>query len=221
MIIEDDKDINDMLRQLLTFNNYKVLSAFSGTEGVLLHDNTISLILLDLMLPGKTGEEVIKELKIKNNVPIIVISAIHDIDKKINLFDLGADDYITKPFEARELLARIRVQLKHKLNSNKNMILKYKDIEMDITNYLVICNNKRVDFTKCEFLLLQSLMEHPNQVLTKSSLFDLVWGIDSLADDNTLNVHISKIRSKLKKCNPDNNYIETIWSIGYRLENKN
>lgn len=221
MIIEDDKDISDMLRQLLTFNNYKVLSAFSGTEGVLLHDNTISLILLDLMLPGKTGEEVIKELKIKNNVPIIVISAIHDIDKKINLFDLGADDYITKPFEARELLARIRVQLKHKLNSNKNMILKYKDIEMDITNYLVICNNKRVDFTKCEFLLLQSLMEHPNQVLTKSSLFDLVWGIDSLADDNTLNVHISKIRSKLKKCNPDNNYIETIWSIGYRLENKN
>ena len=116
LIIEDDKDINEMLTKLLTNNNYNVLNAYSGTEGVLVHNDNISLILLDLMLPGKDGEEIIKELKNKNNVPIIVMSAIQDIHKKVDLFDLGANDYITKPFHNEELLARIKVQLRDKNN---------------------------------------------------------------------------------------------------------
>ena len=217
LIIEDDKDINEMLTKLLTNNNYNVLNAYSGTEGVLVHNDNIDLILLDLMLPGKNGEEIISELKNKNNVPVIVMSAIQDIDKKVDLFDLGANDYITKPFHNDELLARIKVQLRDKNNTISN-ILKFKDVELNKVNFTVNCNNKEVAFTKKEFELLKLLMENENQTLTKSMIFDSIWNDENSADDNTLNVHISKIKNKLKECNPDEEYIETVWSIGYRLK---
>ncbi|WP_303924143.1 response regulator transcription factor [Ureaplasma parvum] len=217
LIIEDDKDINEMLTKLLTNNNYNVLNAYSGTEGVLVHNDNIDLILLDLMLPGKNGEEIIRELKNKNNVPVIVMSAIQDIDKKVDLFDLGANDYITKPFHNDELLARIKVQLRDKNNTISN-ILKFKDVELNKVNFTVNCNNKEVAFTKKEFELLKLLMENENQTLTKSMIFDSIWNDENSADDNTLNVYISKIKNKLKECNPDEEYIETVWSIGYRLK---
>ena len=217
LIIEDDKDINEMLTKLLTNNNYNVLNAYSGTEGVLVHNDNIDLILLDLMLPGKNGEEIIRELKNKNNVPVIVMSAIQDIDKKVDLFDLGANDYITKPFHNDELLARIKVQLRDKNNTISN-ILKFKDVELNKVNFTVNCNNKEAVFTKKEFELLKLLMENENQTLTKSMIFDSIWNDENSADDNTLNVHISKIKNKLKECNPDEEYIETVWSIGYRLK---
>lgn len=218
LIIEDDNDINGMLNQLLSTNGYNVLCAFSGTEGIMLHNENVNLILLDLMLPGKNGEDIIEELKTKHNVPIIVMSAIHEIDKKVNLFELGANDYITKPFHNEELLARIKVHLK---NSNINIsstIIKYKDIELNLKDFTAICNNKSLALTKHEFDLLKVLMEYPDQVFTKSNLFDLVWGDEDSADDNTLNVHISKIRNKLKENNPDVEYIETVWSIGYKMK---
>lgn len=217
LIIEDDKDINEMLTKLLTNNNYNVINAYSGTEGVLVHNDSIDLILLDLMLPGKNGEEIIKELKNKNNVPVIVMSAIQDIDKKVDLFDLGANDYITKPFHNDEILARIKVQLRDKSNNMSN-ILKFKDIELNKVNFTVVCNSMEVSFTKKEFELLKLLMENENQTLTKSMIFDNIWNDENSADDNTLNVHISKIKNKLKECNPDEEYIETVWSIGYRLK---
>lgn len=218
-VIEDDNYINDMLRRLLSSNGYDVICAYSGTEALLLHNKDVDLILLDLMLPGKNGEDIIKSLKKINDVPVIVMSAICDIDKKLDLFELGAVDYITKPFDNKELIARIKVHLKNKnVNYDKNNILEYKDIKLDVSNYSAICNNKSVSFTKHEFLLLKTLIERPNQVHTKSVLFDTVWSDENSADDNTLNVHISKIRSKLKKCNENEDYIETVWSIGYRMK---
>ncbi len=217
LIIEDDKNINDMLSQLLSNNNYKVLSAFSGTEGILIHNEQVNLILLDLMLPGKNGEEIIEDLKQKYNVPVIVMSAISNIDKKLDLFNLGADDYITKPFNNKELIARIKVHLKNGKHS-KSTVIKYKDIELNTSDFSVICNNKNVVLTKNEFELLKVLMTNPEQVFTKSNLFDLVWGNEDSADDNTLNVHISRIRNKLKECNPKVEYIETVWSIGYKMK---
>lgn len=216
LIIEDDKSINEMLNKLLVCNNYEVVSAYSGTEGVLIHNDAINLILLDLMLPGKNGEDIIGELKNKYDVPIIVTSAIHEIDKKLDLFELGANDYVTKPFNNEELLARIKVHLKTKTTNNS--ILKFKDIIINQKDYSVICNNKEIELTKHEFDLLKVLIESPEEVHTKSSLFDLVWDDENSADDNTLNVHISKIRNKLKKCNTNEEYIETIWSIGYRMK---
>ena len=217
LIIEDDKDINEMLTKLLSTNNYTVVNAFSGTEGVLVHNDKIDLILLDLMLPGKCGDEIISDLKLKNDVPIIVISAIKDITKKIDLFKLGANDYITKPFHNDELLARIKVQLRENKSIVSN-ILKFRDIELNRANFKVKCNDKEISFTKKEFEILKLLMENKNQTLTKSVIFDNVWNDENSADDNTLNVHISKIKSKLKECNPSIDYIETVWSVGYRLK---
>lgn len=216
LIIEDDKDINEMLTKLLTNNDFDVNNAYSGTEGLLVHNDNINLILLDLMLPGKNGEDIIKELKQKNNVPIIVMSAIEDVTKKIDLFSLGANDYITKPFNNDELIARIKVQLRD--NNTFSNILKFKDIELNKNNFSVKCNGKEISFTKKEFELLKLLMENQNQTLTKSMIFDSIWNDENSADDNTLNVHISKIKNKLKECNSNEEYIETVWSIGYRLK---
>lgn len=217
LIIEDNKEISDMLNQLLTVHGYQTKCAYSGTEGLLLYSKEIDLILLDLMLPGKNGEEIISELKRKHSVPIIVMSAIHDMDKKLNLFDLGADDYVTKPFHNDELLARIKVHLRNHKEEDITL-LRYKDIELNMSDFTVFCNQKEVYLTKCEFELLKTLMEKPNQVFTKSVLFEKVWGDEDSADENTLNVHISKIRNKLKEKNQDEEYIETIWSVGYRMK---
>ncbi len=217
LIIEDDTSINNMLEYLLKNHGYEVKQAFSGTEGLLILDDSIDLVLLDLMLPGKTGEEIIREIKKRSNLPVIVMSAIDAMDKKLNLFALGADDYVTKPFNNDELLARIKVHLK-KANKEESKILSYKDIILDLNTYQVTCNKQEISLPKHEFLLLKALMENKNQVLTKSNLFSIVWDTSESADDNTLNVHISKLRNKLKECNPNEEYIETIWSIGYRLK---
>lgn len=221
LVIEDDNNINEMISKLLKLNNYDVVNAYSGTEGILLHDKTIDLILLDLMLPGKNGEEIISELKSKKQVPIIVLSAILDIDKKVDLLKLGADDYITKPFNNDELLARIEVQLRHKYdneNNNQETILKFKDIELNTLNYNIKCNNKNINLSKIEFEILKVMLENPNQVFTKNNLIERVWDNEDSADDNTLNVHISRIRNKLKEANSNEDYIETVWSIGYKLK---
>ena len=218
LIIEDNTEISDMLRILLGQNGHRTVSAYSGTEGVLVHNKDISLILLDLMLPGKSGEEIIRELKQKHNVPVIVMSAIHDVNKKVDLFGLGADDYVTKPFHNEELLARISARLRTSTENNSAKILTYKDIVLSVSNFSVRCNDIEIELSKTEFSLLQLLMENPNRTCTKSMIYDNVWDYENSADDNTLNVHISKIRKKLKDCNPNEKYIETVWGVGYRLK---
>ncbi len=215
LIVEDDTYINKMLAKLLTNNSYQVVQAFSGTEAIMVLDSTVNLILLDLMLPGKNGEEVISSIQDKSNAPIIVMSAITDTSKKLELFSAGVKDYITKPFDNDELLARIRVHLKDL--SEGNSIISYKDILLDIKNYKVMVRNQELELTKNEFLLLKVLVQNQGQVLTKEKLFELVWGYDDAGDDNTLNVHISKLRNKIRSITNDD-YIETVWSIGYRLK---
>ena len=218
LIVEDDKDINEMLQKLLKINGYNIKSAYSGTEALLLHNSDVDLIILDLMLPGKSGEEIINELKKIKNVPVIVTSAINDIDTKLDLFNLGADDYVTKPFNNDELLARIKVHLKHN-SRNQDEVLKIGDIELNPKTYKVVCNGLDITLSKTEFEILKLLMKNNNQVVTKSVLFDTIWDTMDSADENTLNVHISKIRNKLKKANPNKDYIETIWSVGYKFKN--
>ena len=218
LIIEDDAEINDMLRILLRQNGYQTISAFSGTEGLLAHSKEVSLILLDLMLPGRSGEDIIRELKAKHNVPVIVTSAIHDVSKKVDLFSLGADDYVTKPFHNEELLARIAARLRTNTEALTNDILTYKNIVLNRSDHSVVCSGKSAELSKHEFALLALLMERPDRTCTKSLIYDTVWDYENSADDNTLNVHISKLRKKLKECSPDEEYIETVWGIGYRLK---
>ena len=222
LIIEDDNDINGMLSKLLEKNGYETKSAYSGTEGVLLHGPDIDLVLLDLMLPGKSGEQIIGELKEKHNVPVIVTSALSDVEKKLDLFELGASDYVTKPFDNTELLARIRVRLAEAgrgagASAGNNKTLRFRDIELDSEAHRAYCKGEELELSAQEYKLLSTLMENPKRTYTKSMLFELVWDDESVGDENTLNVHISKIRKKLKTISPDAEYIETVWGVGYRM----
>lgn len=227
LIIEDDTSINKMLSKLLQQNGYNTISAYSGTEGVLVHNDSVDLIILDIMLPGKNGDEIIEELKQKKEVPIIISSAKVDVDSKVKALMMGADDYITKPFSNEELLARIAVRLRNFEGNNKNCwnicnnekarLIEYKDIIIGADDFSAKCNGIEMDLSKHEFMLLKLLVENYNRTCTKSMIYDCVWNYDESVDDNTLNVHISKLRKKLRRCNPDIDYIETVWGIGYRM----
>lgn len=221
LIIEDDTEINHMLQILLGQQGYSTVSAYSGTEGILVLDSRVNLILLDLMLPGRSGEDIIKELKQKHNVPVIVLSAVHDVNKKVDLFSLGADDYVTKPFHNEELLARIDARLRNGSGPTAPNILTFKDIELNREDFTARCAGRLLELSRHEFALLCLFMENPSRVCTKSMIYDRVWDYENSADsadDNTLNVHISKLRKRLKECNPETDYIETVWGIGYRLK---
>ena len=220
LIIEDDNEINSMLRTLLRTNGFTTISAYSGTEGVMVHGDNVDLILLDLMLPGRSGDEIIGELKAKHDVPIIITSAIHETTKKVDLFSLGADDYITKPFDNDELIARITARLRSSSAAGKPEaeLLSYKNISVDPKSFHASCNGIDMELSRHEFLLLEMLVRNRSRTCTKSMIYDNVWDYENSADDNTLNVHISKLRKKLKECDPDTDYIETVWGIGYRLK---
>lgn len=226
LIIEDDVQINDMLKVLLGKNGFETISAYSGTEALLAFNENVDLVLLDLMLPGKSGDEIIGEIKAKKNVPIIVSSAITDVQKKVDLFSLGADDYVTKPFDNDELLARIiaRIKLYDKLSGdisqdeNVEDVIVYKDIELDRGRRIASCNDTVMNLSKIEFDILALLIENKSRTCTKGMIYDIVWEYEGNDDDNALNVHMSNIRKKLKKCNKDGDYIETVWGVGYRLK---
>ena len=218
LIIEDDNDINHILNELLTTNGYQCISAFSGTEGLLLVEKeTIDLILLDLMLPGKNGSEVLETIRKTKKVPIIALTAISDINSKVNLLKLGADDYITKPFDHAELLARIEVQLRKEDSPTDSSLLVYKDISLDYNAYSVAVGGIPLIFSRKEFEILKLLMTYPSKVFSKENIYESVWGDDYIGDDNTIAVHISNIRNKLSQLNPNEEYVQTIWGIGFKM----
>lgn len=213
LIIEDDQSINDMCSELLKLHHFQTRSVYNGLDALKVDLEQIDLILLDLMLPGMNGKELIGKLKEKRDLPILVISALSDIDTKVLLFELGADDYITKPFDNKELLARMKTRLKKKTPTS----FTYRELCLNEDTFTVTCREKPVNLSKIEFQLLKILIANPDQVFTKDDLIEQVWDNEFSADDNTLNVHISNIRRKLKKANPEEQYIKTIWNIGYKL----
>lgn len=221
LVIEDDSDISNMICDLLKQNGYNIKSAYSGTEGLMVFDNKVDLVLLDLMLPGLSGEMVLQEIRKHSNVPVIGLSAKSDKTSTINLLKSGADDYIVKPFNNDELLARIEAQLRRynqslSPSSENNKVI-YKDITIDIDTYSVQVGETSVSLTKREFLILELLMKYPKKVFTKSNLYEHVWNDEFFRDENTINVHISNIRSKLAKANPSEEYIQTVWGIGFKM----
>lgn len=193
LIVEDDITIHNLLKELL--QEYVLLDAYSGTEALLLLEkNDIDLILLDLNLPGLSGEEIIKKI---NNIPIIVISAKTSIDDKVNNLLNGAIDYITKPFNNKELLARIKTNLKRNKNIKHN--LTYKELKLLNDNHTLLVNNNKISLTKTEYAILKQLIIHEKEVIPKNKLLDLI-SIDTLdCDENSLKVHISNIRKKIKQ----------------------
>lgn len=215
LIVEDDIYISDMVANRLEKDGYHVLKAFSGTEAILLlSTQQPDLILLDLMLPGLTGEEVLPKIK---NIPVIIISAKVEVNDKVKLLLNGAVDYITKPFNLEELLARIIVQLRNATTTDNNQLLIYDNIVIDTISRNVTVNERPIKLTRTEYAILKRLLQHPKQVVTKSQILHLI-SIDTPdCSEATLKVHISNLRIKLREvCGKD--YIQSVWGIGFKLE---
>ncbi len=220
LIVEDDNDINHLLTELLAQNGYKVTSAYSGTEALLCFGNdTFDLILLDLMLPGKSGDVVLSEIRNISPIPVIALTAINTKESIVNLLKAGADDYITKPFDNDELLARIEARLRQSTPvANEEQALHYKDITLKPEQFDACIGDTWLHLSKREYEILKLLMEHPKKVFTKNNLYESVWQDEFMGDDNTINVHISKIRAKLAAVSPDKDYIQTVWGIGFKMQ---
>lgn len=221
LIIEDDTNINDLLTTILK-KEHECVSAFSGTEGLLhLNTTTFDLVLLDLMLPGKTGHEVLAETRAFSQVPIIVLTAMTDKKTTTELLLAGANDYVCKPFDVDELLARVAVQLRtvqNNTNANAdNTVKQFKNLTLDSNQFQAFIHGKSVGLSKKEFEILALLIAHPKIVYTKEMLYQQIWEDAFYGDANTINVHISKIRSKLLKLDPHEKYIDTVWGIGTKL----
>ena len=212
LIVEDDMNIHSILEEILKKENYAVLNAYSGTEALMiLERNMVDLIILDLMLPGLNGEELIKKV---NHIPIIVLSAKITPEDKVYCLLNGANDYITKPFNKEELLARIKVQIR---TNNVNHELKYKDIELLNDNHTLLVKGEKVSLTKTEYAILKQLLLNVKNVVSKTKILDLISMDTEDCDENSLRVHISNLRKKIKKYS-DNEYIESIWGIGFKIK---
>ena len=213
IIIEDDISIHNVLKELLKNEGYNISNAYSGTEALLLLEKEkYDLILLDLMIPGVCGEEIIKKV---SDTPIIVLSAKISSNDKVNCLLSGASDYITKPFDSKELFARIKVQLRTKNNVPKT--LTYKDLELLNDKHTLLISNEKINLTKTEYAILKQLLLNPKQVIAKNKLLDLISIDTEDCDENSLRVHISNIRKKLRDYT-NNEYIESIWGIGFKLK---
>ena len=220
LIVEDDKEINSLLCKALENYGYNAKSAFTGIQGLdMLKNEPFDMLLLDIMLPYKSGDKLLQELRSFSNIPVLIISAKETTQVKIDLFQLGADDYITKPFDIDEVIARVDANMRrNQINTAiQNQILKYKDIKFNISTKQVFVDNKEIVLTATEMKILQLLLAQPQKVFSKANLFESIWNEEYTIDDNTLNVHISRLRQKLKKANEKEEYIETLWGLGYRL----
>ena len=225
LLVDDEIELANMIKDYLKNEGFDVLTKHTLSDGKDSFDNnSFSAIVLDINLPDGSGLDLCKYIRDKSNVPILMLSARSgDVDKIMGL-GLGSDDYITKPFSASELSARIRAHINryNRLSNNQNEnkgIKRFKDLVIDEESYEVYLNNEKISFTAKEFQILNHLSNHPNRVFTKEQLFNQVWGFDDYGDMNTVTVHIRKIREKIETNSKKPIYIKTVWGVGYKFEN--
>lgn len=219
LIVEDHEDVNAMLTELFEQAGYQVTTAMDGLEGTqAFMRNAFDIVLLDIMLPYKSGDELLKEIRNISDVPVVMISAKDLVSTKIDLLRLGADDYITKPFDLGEVLARVESILRriHKLVPPIKQ-LHYKDLLLDDVAKRVTISGEEVMLTAKEYLLLELFMSNQDKVFTKANLYETIWQEDYLGDEHIIKTHISNLRNKLKDKHPPADYIETLRGLGYRL----
>lgn len=220
---EDDKEINRLICEYLSAQGYETLSALNGLDAVRIvrDQNDLSLLILDLMLPFQSGDMVLQKIREFSDIPVIVVSAKSETRSKIELIRMGADDYITKPFDLDELLVRVEAVLRryeeNACEAAEPNVLTYKNLTLDLTSGTADVSGNALTLTSKEFAILELMLKNPAKLRSKANLFESVWGENYLSDENTVKVHMSNIRSKLKKLDPDNEYIETVWGMGYRL----
>lgn len=219
MIVEDDVEINKLLTDFLNKNGYEVFCQYDGLHVLdCLVENKIDLLLMDIMLPYRSGDIVLSDIRRHSTVPVIILSAKETTQNKIDLLRLGADDYITKPFDMEEVLARMESNLRRtQIQNGSQSFFQHKDLILDFEKNTVFLQGKELFLTAKEYAILELLMKYPDKVFSKANLFQSIWGTEYISEDNTLNVHISNLRNKLKNIRPEEDYIDTIWGIGYRL----
>ncbi|MBQ8966641.1 response regulator transcription factor [Ruminococcus sp.] len=216
LVIEDDSSINSLLCSILEKSGCTADHASNGLEGL---DKALAgdydIILMDLMLPLKTGEELLKELRRAKNTPVIVISAKSEVYNRIELFRIGADDYITKPFDIDEVMLRIQALLR-RTGAKVPSVVSYKAMELDTDSKRVYISGNELTCTATEYAILELMLKNPGIIFSKRRLYESVSGDTYLSDDNTMNVHISNLRKKIAKVTEEE-YIETVYGMGYRL----
>ncbi len=222
LIVEDDEDINGLICDMLNKNKYVTKAAYSGTEALIyLESDEWDMVILDLMLPGINGEDLLVKIRKHKQMPVIIISAKEGQDVKINTLKMGADDFITKPFDIDEVCARVDANLRRYKQfsgaSIDNNIFKYKELSLNKDAREVQVNGVITTLTSREFEILSLLISYPSKVFSKANVFESVWKSQYLCDDNTINVHISNLRNKLSKAGATNDYIQTVWGIGYKI----
>lgn len=219
LIIEDNLEINNLIKETLDKSGYSCTQAFSGTEGLLhIKIQDYSLIILDLMLPGLTGEEFIKKSIELNHVPILVVSAKTSIDSRVDCLSLGADDYLVKPFDIKELKARVDALIRRSgINITNDDNINFKGITLDKDLFDIKIDGKFLNLTKQEYKIIKLLMGNPNKVFTKQDIYEYAWDDYYMGEDKTINVHISNIRKKIKEI-IEEEIIETVWGIGFKLK---
>ena len=222
LLVEDDGEISAMLRSFLMTENYEVVAAFDGESACeKFFADAFDLVLLDLMLPGKSGMEVMGKIRESSTVPILILSAKDtDSDKTLG-FGLGADDYITKPFSVTEVLARIKANIRRSTQyaagaSGQQSVLARGALTMDLNGYCVKKDGEEIELTAKEFEILKLLLQNPKKVYTKEQIYSLVWNDAYLGDENAVNVHISRLRTKIEDNPREPRYIVTVWGIGYK-----
>lgn len=224
LIIDDDENIAELISLYLTKEFFNVRIVTDGAQAMREFDLfSPNLVLLDLMLPGVDGYQLCREIRQKSKTPIIILSAKAEVFDKVLGLELGADDYITKPFDSKELIARVRAVLRRYQNGaspqedkSKSKCIEYPDLIINLSNYSVVYQGNGVDMPPKELELLYFLAASPNQVFTREQLLDHIWGYEYVGDTRTVDVHIKRLREKLK----GNQYwsITTVWGIGYKFE---
>lgn len=222
LVVDDDNNICDLLRLYLEKEGYSVLIARNGKEALsLFSSETPAIILLDIMLPELDGWQVCREIRKESNLPIIMITAKGETFDKVLGLELGADDYISKPFDTKEVLARIKAVLRRTSSDKKSNIqeVKYDKLKINLTNYELVVDGKSIDTPPKELELIYHLASNPNRVYTRDQLLDEVWGFDYYGDSRTVDVHVKRLREKLENVS-DNWSLKTVWGVGYKFEVK-
>lgn len=219
LVVEDDKEINKLVSDFLVSNGYEVVSLFDGLKATdTVKNEGADLVILDLMLPYKNGDMVLADIRKISNIPVIIVSAKETTQNKIDLLRLGADDYMTKPFDLEEVLARIESNIRRAgFGRDSGNTLEYNGLTIDENNNLATLDGTELSLTAKEFAILLMLLKYPNKVFSKANLFESIWKEEYIAEDNALNVHVSNLRAKLKNISPEKDFIDTVWGIGYRL----